>query len=149
MGGFFRRTSTGVSSPGDAELSASSGDILFRTGPGGTLRVTIPNSGSPGIEIDGDCNLTTGNQYLVNGVPISGGGGTFIDMEVPSGTIDGVNAGFTLSTTPVAGSAHAYVNGVLQEAGVTADYTIAGATITFNVGAIPAAGSKILVSYRL
>lgn len=149
MGGFFRRASVAVTAPVDAEVSAGTGDILFKTGAGATVRVTIPNSGSTAIEIDGDCNLTSGNQYLVNGVPISGGGGTFIDMEIPTGTIDGVNAGFTLSNTPVAGSAHVYTNGVLQEAGATADYTIAGATITFNVGAIPAAGSKILVSYRL
>lgn len=148
MGAFFRKAPTSVVAPDDATVAATAGDILFKTGAGGVIRVTIPNMGTTAIEIDGDCNLTSGNQYLINGVPISGGGGTFVDMEVPSGTVDGINATFTLSSSPVAGSSHVYVNGSLQEVGATADYTIAGATITFNVGAIPATGSKILVSYR-
>src|SRR5216683_3557106 len=58
----------------------------------------------------------------------------FVDNEVPSGTINGVNATFTLANTPVAGSEHLHKNGLRQSPGSSNDYTISGVTITFNAG---------------
>jgi hypothetical protein len=66
--------------------------------------------------------------------------------ETPTGTIDGSNAVFTIANTPVTGSEHVYVNGVLQEGG-GADYTLSTATITFVAGAIPPTGSRLRVTY--
>ncbi len=69
----------------------------------------------------------------------------FITRETPSGTINGSNATFTLANTPVAGTEHLYLNGILQDSGAGNDYTISGATITaLNV---PISGDKLRVSY--
>lgn len=70
----------------------------------------------------------------------------FVDKEVPSGSINGSNVTFTLANTPVAGSEHIYLNGVLQESGSGNDYTISGATITYLTA--PLTGEKLRVSYR-
>ena len=70
----------------------------------------------------------------------------FVDKEIPSGSINGVNTVFVLANTPVNGSEHVYINGILMESGAGNDYTISGATIT-TLEAL-AAGEKIRVSYR-
>lgn len=71
----------------------------------------------------------------------------FIDKEIPSGDIDGVNSTYILSNTPVVGSEHVYLNGLLQESGGGNDYTISGLTITMAVA--PLAGEKLRVTYRI
>lgn len=70
----------------------------------------------------------------------------FVIRETPSGTINGVNTTFTLANTPTAGTEEVYLNGLLQNEGVSNDYTISGATITYNTA--PATGDVLLVSYR-
>ena len=69
----------------------------------------------------------------------------FVVREVPSGTINGINDTFTLASTPVAGTEQVFLNGILQDAGASDDYTIAGGTIT--MASAPETGDKILVSY--
>lgn len=71
---------------------------------------------------------------------------TFRDRETPTGLVNGANTTYTLAFTPVAGSEHVYLNGVLQEPGAGNDYTIATATITYLTA--PLTGDKIRVSYR-
>lgn len=70
----------------------------------------------------------------------------FIDKEIPSGSINGSNSAFTLAYTPIVGSEHLYLNGVLQESGAGNDYTISGVNITMTTA--PLTGEKIRVSYR-
>lgn len=70
----------------------------------------------------------------------------FVDKEVPSGSINGSNAAFTLANTPTSGTEHVYLNGILQESGSGNDYTISGANITMLTA--PLTGEKIVVSYR-
>lgn len=70
----------------------------------------------------------------------------FVDKEVPSGTINGVNTTFTIANTPVSGSEHIYLNGLLQRSGAGNDYTISGTTITMLDA--PLSGDVIVVSYR-
>lgn len=70
----------------------------------------------------------------------------FVDRETPSGAVNGSNTTYTLAYTPVPGSEHFYLNGILQDAGAGADYTISGPTITTAVA--PLAGEKLRVSYR-
>ena len=67
-------------------------------------------------------DVTPGTSGLTNS--------NFVDKETPSGSINGSNDTFTLANTPVAGSEHLYLNGILQESGGGNDYTISGATIT-------------------
>lgn len=71
---------------------------------------------------------------------------SFVDNEVPSGTINGTNTDFTLASTPVSGSVHVYLNGIRQTPGVGNDYTISGTTITF--AAAPVSGDALLCDYR-
>jgi len=55
---------------------------------------------------------------------------SFVVRETPTGTINGVNATFTLANTPIANTEELFLNGLLLEPGAGADYTISGATIT-------------------
>jgi hypothetical protein len=65
--------------------------------------------------------------------------------EVPTGAVNGANADFDLAQAHIAGSESVYLNGLLQNAGGSNDYTIASSTITFNTA--PASGDVVLVSY--
>lgn len=81
--------------------------------------------------------------------PIGVGGLTsanFVDKEIPSGAINGSNVTFTLANTPIAGSEHVYLNGVLQESGAGNDYTITVSAITYL--SAPLTGEKVRVTYR-
>lgn len=70
---------------------------------------------------------------------------TLVFNEVPSGTIDGTNATFTLAHTPVAGTLLLFVNGLLMNEG--GDYTLSTNTITFAAGAKPEAGDWMKATY--
>jgi ABC-type nitrate/sulfonate/bicarbonate transport system permease component len=75
---------------------------------------------------------------------IINGTGNFSDSEVPSGTINGINATFTLMNTPINGSLHVFLDGLRMRPG--ADYTITGSTIQFT-STIPQNGGTLLVDY--
>jgi hypothetical protein len=71
----------------------------------------------------------------------------FIDLEAPTGTMNGVNTIFTLSAAPSpASSLHLYRNGLLQRAGT--DYNLTGSTVTFVTAATPQTGDLLLASFR-
>lgn len=72
--------------------------------------------------------------------------GVFENRETPTGVVDGSNAAFSLSHTPISDSEMVFLNGVLQESGSGNDYTISGGNITF--ASAPSTGSKVRVSYR-
>ena len=61
-------------------------------------------------------------------------------------SINGSNTAFTLANSPVAGSEHVYLNGMLIESGAGNDYTISGANITLL--SAPLIGEKLRVTYR-
>ena len=91
-----------------------------------------PESGAVPAPADGDA---AAGKYLKAdgtwGIP-AGIGGTGLVRETPAGTINGVNAAFTLSFTPnPAASLLLLLNGVAQDSAV--DYSISGATITYTV----------------
>ncbi len=69
----------------------------------------------------------------------------FIDNETPSGTMDSVNATFTLANSPIAGSVHLYLRGLRLKPG--AGYTISGTTITMLI--IPDSGDELIADYRI
>jgi hypothetical protein len=75
----------------------------------------------------------------------------FIIREVPTGAVNGTNQDFVLANTPTAGTEEVYLNGLLQNVGASNDYTISGATITFNDPPKGSPGNPdiILVSYRI
>ncbi len=77
---------------------------------------------------------------------------TFVDHEVPSGSINSTNATFTLAHTPAVGSldivggATSTTPGSLLRQSV--HYLLSGNVVTFQAGSIPATGSYLLASYR-
>jgi hypothetical protein len=71
----------------------------------------------------------------------------FVDQQVPTGAINGVNAVFTLSQTPSpTTSLEVYRNGLLLSVGV--DYTLSSAVITFIAG-VPQSTDILSCSYRV
>ena len=70
----------------------------------------------------------------------------FIDRETITGDVDGINDSFTLQYTPIVGSEHIYLNGMLQESGIEYDYVSSGSGVVFNEA--PPSDSRIKCSYR-
>lgn len=132
----------------------------------GTLPIASGGTGLTGTPTNGQLLIGNGTGYTQaaltagTGIAITNGAGSitvavtgvltsssFVVREIPSGTINGTNPTFTLAATPTAGTETIYVNGVLQNVGSGNDYTISGATITFQTGAIPQTGDVILACY--
>lgn len=66
-------------------------------------------------------------------------------FETPSGTVNGSNTAFTLSSTPVANASVIMIlDGAVQTNGT--DYTVSGTTVTFTTA--PASGSEIVAIYN-
>jgi hypothetical protein len=79
----------------------------------------------------------------------TGGGssGTFVDAEVPSGAMDGVNLTYLLANTPGPGNSLTFFqNGLLLTSGV--DYSLSSRTVTLT-GAPPQTGDLLIASYRV
>lgn len=68
-----------------------------------------------------------------------------VNEETPGGTPDGTLATFTLAQAPIASSVALFVNGLRNYQGV--DYSVAGATITFQSASIPKPGWTLRVDY--
>jgi len=66
-------------------------------------------------------------------------------VEMPSEATDGSTVTFTLPHTPVDNTVKVFLNGVLQRSGASYDYTISGASVTFNVA--PDDGDVVVASY--
>lgn len=82
--------------------------------------------------------------YRVAGGPVPV---AFADAEVPSGTMDGSNATFSIAAAPSpAASLQLFKNGTLLT--LTKDYTLSGTTVTFFGTAIPQSGDKVQAFYR-
>jgi hypothetical protein len=80
--------------------------------------------------------------------PCGGSPPGFVDGESLSGTVDGLNTTYNLSSTPnPAHSLAVYRNGVLQQLGQ--DYTLNGGSVQFAAAAVPQPGDSLLASYRL
>jgi hypothetical protein len=107
---------------------------------------------------DGDIESAIGDDedcVRVNGTASPCGGGTvsqflsgsFVDGQLPAGSINGSNTVFTLSQSPnPVSSLLLYRNGLLQKR--TLDYSLSGSTITFLPAAIPQTGDVLIASYR-
>jgi hypothetical protein len=73
---------------------------------------------------------------------------TFVDNEVPAGTINGTNDAFTLANVPNPSTSLAlFRNGLLLTQG--GDYTLSSNAITFATGATPQLTDILAASYRL
>ena len=72
---------------------------------------------------------------------------SFVNGEVPTGQINGLNATFTLANSPATSSLLLFRNGLLLKAGV--DYTLNGSTIQFATGSIPQTNDTLSAQYRI
>ena len=155
---------------GGVTTAPSWGKVGLATHVSGTLGIANGGTGVTTGPTNGQLLIGNAGAYTLatltggTGITVTNGAGTitistsaligsnFVDKEVPTkqggGTApDGTTTIYNLANTPVTGSEHVYVNGVLQNAGSN-DYTISGGAITFATGAIPQTGDVILVSYR-
>ena len=69
---------------------------------------------------------------------------SFVEGEVPSGAINGVNTVYTIANTPITGSVQWFWNGVKSRVGV--GHTISGTTITMTIA--PETGDTLETNYR-
>lgn len=139
-------------------INSTSGNALRINAAGGSgSGVTVySGGGSPTTiaNLDASGNLTIYGNMTLNGaasgtvVKADGTGvATFADDIVPTGTINGTNATFTLPQSPSpAASLNLFKNGIRQTAGVA--YTLTGGTITYETGYIPLSGNTHICNYR-
>jgi hypothetical protein len=71
--------------------------------------------------------------------------GTQVFSETPTGTIDGLNATFTLAHTPVTGTLLLFLQGVLKVSGV--DYTLTTNSIVMDPASVPQGADTFLAYY--
>lgn len=121
-------------------------DILSANTSTGLIAVTPPSSAVPVWAAPGaGCSISTAGALSCAGTPFTLA--TPVVGEIPSGTVNGTNAAFTLANTP--NSAYplsVWIDG-LHRFTENTDYTISGATITFASGAIPQTGQTVNVDY--
>lgn len=97
-------------------------------------------------------NSTTKKLYAVFATDVfteiasAASSGTFVNQEVPTGTINGSNATFTLAHIPIDESLNVFVAGRLCIEDT--DYTIAGAVLTMDQASVPGVSDTIVVSYN-
>lgn len=153
---------------GGTSTAPSWGKVGLTTHISGTLAIGNGGTGLTGTPTNGQLLIGNGSGYTLatitggTGITVTNGAGSislavstttflakadYVVRETPTGTVNGTNATFTLANTPVSGSEHVFVNGILQNVGAGNDYTISGATITFLTGAIPQTGDIVRVSY--
>lgn len=143
--------------------ASQSADMFDVQNSAGTSLFTVNASGSlsagtvPVARVSGLATVATSGSYNDLSDKPASFSGSYNDLtnkpaipspvrEVPSGSVNGTNVTFTLSQTPsVANTEQVFLNGLLQFAGATEDYTISGDTITFNTA--PEAGWKLVVCY--
>jgi hypothetical protein len=100
-----------------------------------------------GIGVDTNNSLTIASLKLAANPAVIFMKADYIIRETPTGTINGVNAAFTLAGTPVVGAEMLFLNGLLLESGAGNDYTIAGTNITMLTTSIPVTGDRLRCSY--
>lgn len=127
-------TQTIVTIPG---ATGSGGHVIADEGTPLTARATLNFTGAGVAATDDAANSRT----VITIAGASGGGVSY--RETPAGAINGVNAAFTLTYTPLSESLALYLNGVYQMPGT--DFTGGGTAITYVIA--PRAGDVHLAAY--
>ena len=125
---YFLSTATAGAAVTSQSYSDGQVQVFLGTGTADGLLLNI----GTGVEISTDTYVTTDQLK------------TDVYNEVPTGTINGTNAAFTIANTPVSGSVRVYLNGLREK--LTSNYSVSGTTITFVTA--PETGDEILVDYK-
>jgi len=129
-------TKLNTSIRGDQLVDASISGAHIRNAEITPIKLDIVNSPEDGDVLTYDANNSTFEWEKI---------GTLIANESPTGSINGSNTTFTLSTLPEGNSLEVYLNGVLQQPGAGNAYTVSGTQIAFATA--PEVGDVILCSY--
>lgn len=135
---------------GTAASAGSSGTAIQTDATIIAFDVTAPSTQAFGDVAATGAAAVAARRDHKHAMPAAPGGLTaanFVFGETPTGTVDGVNAAFTLANTPTAGSVSVHKNGIRQLAGAGNDYTISGTTVTFLAGNLPQTGDNLIVDY--
>lgn len=117
--------------------------VLLNSGSEYTVSSNIITLAAASVPVAGD-RLQAWYRGPSTGTPTI----NFAEAETPAGGIDGVNATFTLVTTPMpASSLKVFRNGLLQKAGI--DYDLSVNTIIFRTESVPVPGDTLQVWYRM
>ena len=118
--------------------SASGGQVMI----GGSANVATFTT------LSGDISTITTAGVVTLATTIGKPATNYVVNEVPSGTVNGSNATFTMAAAPLAGKEQLYLNGVKQFPGAGNDYTISGATITMlNIPQSTGTPDRLTVDY--
>lgn len=130
-----------------ASLSLSASGVKIANGTAG--RILMANAGGAATYTDLSGDATVNSSGAVTVAATGAGGfskiGKFKVNTVPSGTINGSNAAFTIGSSLVAGTEGVYLNGQRMFPGAGNDYTISGTAITMLV--VPLTGDRLTVDY--
>jgi hypothetical protein len=130
--------------PNGTSLNVSATGVKIADGAAG--QIMVANPGATFTTLSGDATLSgTGVLTLATGVSGVVKAANDVFNELPTGTINGANATFTLAAAPLTGKQAVYLNGVRLNPGAGNDYTISGATITMLT--IPQTGDVVLADY--
>jgi hypothetical protein len=122
-------------------ILSTKGDLItFTTEP---VRIGV---GTNGQALVADSTQAAGVKWAAAGTLSPA---NFIDNEVPTGTVNGINDTFTLANVPVAGTVHLFKNGLRQKFGAGNDAIITADSIVFEASNIPESGANLLVDYRV
>lgn len=133
----------------ESQVTGLVSDLAARPvkGPGFAAGSTAVVDGS-GLLESASGNATDCMHVNGSSGPCGTGAPSFVDGDLPSGTLDGLNATFTLTALPVPSTSLAlYRNGVLQKQSF--DYTITGNTLLFATASTPQPGDILLANYRV
>lgn len=128
------------------DFSLTAAEFATNSIPSSALMTSTANTTNGVVVLDSLGRLPALDGSQLFNVSDCGGSVNFVDLETPSGTVNGVNLIFTLSFTPVVGSVHLYTNGLLQKPGIGNDFVMLGTQIT--CAQAPITGSVLLASYR-
>lgn len=121
-----------------------------RLGPLSIGSADIGTAGLP-VSILSAGSATSGQALIFNGTKYApatfGNAISFVDAEIPSGTVNNSNVTFTLAGTPSpSASLKLFTGGLLMSPGTAGDYILSGTVITMAVA--PNVNDTIYAYYR-
>ncbi len=143
-----RQSAGGTTGQGNIPISQVTGLTSYLNAITGSLTTLSSTVAGLNATVNSLSSSVTTLTSLVDGLSSGSASPLFVDGENPAGTMDGVNAAFTLAHIPSApGTLTLFRNGLLQANGV--DFTLSGGAITFSANSVPQPGDLLQAYYRI